>query len=632
MTAYRYVIVACARWETPYISEWIAYHKAIGFDHIYLYCNDDDETQLRRQVFAEPHVNAFVTFRHFVGQGQQSSMYCDAMNTVRAEAEWVTFLDIDEFLVLRNVNDIHAFMAPFAQSADSVYFNWLMFGNNKFLERPPGNVLPQYTRRAASIDPHTKHLSRVSKLLPEKLALPFFPFWHGLANPLWSGLRRVNVLGDDWGDYFDDFPGRATNIVADAELARKIAAVGAVNHYAFKSEADFALRTQRGLGGNFSGQIKWAELLRAGQHQQYLRELDTTEDTYLRDFAKNHDLRSALTAQPASRRIAARNTSWQAELELDARTGRILHTTNGSTGNYHERQGLLIVDWDHWPLEVFAEVDGIHQTVFAARPSANPAVSANISLNRALTAQIGASAIPVASVCVRIPGGDTLHLRPGTSDIPVFLAIFSAGEYANLNGFHGVKTIIDLGANTGLSAVYFSRIYPDAKIIAVEPESGNFRMMQLNLHGLRNVEPLHAAIWSHDTRLEIDAVENGVRRQDWAFRSREVGHGGDKVQALSMATLLTRYEIDTIDILKVDIEGAEVELFSPGSESWLSKGRCLVVETHDRFRPGSDAAVTRTLAASHQEMQAHGEARVFVRRDLLQTALPPGMVLKASPP
>jgi hypothetical protein len=321
-------------------------------------------------VFAEPHANGFVTFRHFVGQGQQSLMYCDAMNTVRAEAEWVAFLDIDEFLVLRNVNDVHAFMAPFAPSADSVYFNWLMFGNNGFLERPPGNVLPQYIRRASLIDAHTKHLSRVSKLLPEKLALPFFPFWHGLANPLWSGLRRVNVLGDDWGDYFDDFPKRAMDIVADAALAGKIASVGAVNHYAFKSEADFALRTQRGLGGNFGGQIKWAELLRAGQHQQYLRELDTTEDTYLRDFANDHGLApQQVSAQPSRRRILARNASWQAELELDAGSGRILHCSNGSTGNYHERQGLLIVDWDHWPLEVFTDVGGIHQTVFTARPS-----------------------------------------------------------------------------------------------------------------------------------------------------------------------------------------------------------------------------------------------------------------------
>jgi hypothetical protein len=381
LAKYRYVIVACARWETPYIGEWIAYYKAIGFSHIYLYCNDDDATGLRTEVFAESSNHDFVTFRHFLGQGQQSLMYHDAMNTVRAEADWVTFLDIDEFLVLRNVDDVHAFMAPFENSTDSVYFNWLMFGNNGFLVRPPGSVLNQYTRRSASLDPHTKHLSRVRKLIPEKMAMPFFPFWHGLADPLWSDVRRVNVLGDDWGHYLDDFPKRATDILDDPVLVQKITSTAVVNHYGLKSEADFTLRAQRGLEGNFGGQIKWAEIVRNGEHKRVLRELDATEDTYMRDFANDRDLtpsqrfdsgvRSPLAVQQPVRRVLARNASWQAELELDASTARVMHCTNGSTGNYKECQGLLVVEWDHWPLEIFSDVDGIHQSIFAAKPSFN---------------------------------------------------------------------------------------------------------------------------------------------------------------------------------------------------------------------------------------------------------------------
>ncbi len=43
---YKFSIAACARWETKNISEWIAYHRAIGFEHIYLYCNDNDPAEL----------------------------------------------------------------------------------------------------------------------------------------------------------------------------------------------------------------------------------------------------------------------------------------------------------------------------------------------------------------------------------------------------------------------------------------------------------------------------------------------------------------------------------------------------------------------------------------------------------
>jgi len=142
-------------------------------------------------------------------------------------------------------------------------------------------------------------------------------------------------------------------------------------------------------------------------------------------------------------------------------------------------------------------------------------------------------------------------------------------------------------------------------------------MLELNVRGLRNVEPLHAAIWSHDTELEIDSTENGVRRDDWAFRSREVGQGGDRVCALSIATLLANYQIESVDILKVDIEGAEVELFSANAANWLPRIKYIVVETHERFRPGSDAIVTRAMAATHAELEQHSEDRIFIRRDLL---------------
>ena len=626
MAQHRYVIVACARWETPYIREWIAYHQAIGFDHIYLYCNDDDPAEFQAEVFADPAARDFVTLRHFAGQGQQSAMYRDAMQTVRAAAEWVTFLDIDEFLVLRTVNNVHSFMAPFEACADSVYFNWLMFGNNAFVDRPAGSVLQNYTRRSASLDPHTKHITRVTKLTSEKLAAPSWPFWHGLANPLWSDLRRVNVLGQDWGHYLDNFPERAATILADADLTQQLVAVAAVNHYVFKSEADFTLRAQRGLGGQFVGQIKWAELHRSGEHKVILQALNETEDTYLRDFANQGRMHSHAAIRHGSvRRIPARNTSWQSELELDDTAGRVTNRANGAGGTFKERQGLLVIEWDHWPLEVFVEINGVYQGIRNTVPPAQ----GPIGLNRPLGARLGDAVVPVASVCVHVPEGGVLHLRPGTSDIPVYLAIFVTGEYDLLSNLPAVNTIIDLGANTGLSAAWFSRIYPDATIIALEPEAGNYRMLELNVQGLRNVEPLHAAIWSHDTELEIDSTENGVRRDDWAFRSREVGQGGDRVRALSIATLLANYQIETVDILKVDIEGAEVELFAANPANWLPRVKYLVVETHERFRPGSDTIVTRAMAATHAELEQHSEDRIFIRRDLIsaETTSRPAMAL-----
>ncbi len=46
MSQHRYSIVTPARWEAESIVEWLIYHRSIGFDHVYLYCNDDDASEL----------------------------------------------------------------------------------------------------------------------------------------------------------------------------------------------------------------------------------------------------------------------------------------------------------------------------------------------------------------------------------------------------------------------------------------------------------------------------------------------------------------------------------------------------------------------------------------------------------
>src|SRR5690242_5195339 len=103
--------MACARWETPYITEWLLYHRAIGFDHVYLLCNDDDPTELYSRVLPFLEGPApFVTFRHFPFQGQQFHAYMHGLRVWKHETEWLMFLDIDEFLCIRNHTGIQRFL------------------------------------------------------------------------------------------------------------------------------------------------------------------------------------------------------------------------------------------------------------------------------------------------------------------------------------------------------------------------------------------------------------------------------------------------------------------------------------------------------------------------------------------
>lgn len=88
----------------------------------------------------------------------------------------------------------------------------------------------------------------------------------------------------------------------------------------------------------------------------------------------------------------------------------------------------------------------------------------------------------------------------------------------------------------------------------------------------------------------------------------------EQVPGYRLATILGLAGFETVDILKVDIEGAEFELFSSAVQDCLHRVGLIIVETHDRFRPGSEAAVRRAVQPLFRELPRRGENLFFVRR------------------
>src|SRR4051794_24548446 len=102
---YRYSLVACARWEEKDVLERVQYHWTLGFDHIYLYSNDDDPMPTFRMLTPYLFGSApFITFRHVPKRDpttpQQADIYFHFLRNYKQETEWFSFLDIDGFLVL----------------------------------------------------------------------------------------------------------------------------------------------------------------------------------------------------------------------------------------------------------------------------------------------------------------------------------------------------------------------------------------------------------------------------------------------------------------------------------------------------------------------------------------------------
>jgi len=185
------------------------------------------------------------------------------------------------------------------------------------------------------------------------------------------------------------------------------------------------------------------------------------------------------------------------------------------------------------------------------------------------------------------------HIRPKTSDVPTFAQIFEHREYdVELN--REPLTIIDAGANIGLSAIYFANRFPNAKIIAIEPETSNFAMLKHNVAPYQNVTPIQAALWDDDG--EIEVVDVGIGH--WGFQARTAGASETvchRVPAFTVRSIMERFEMSHVDVLKVDIEGAEKEVMD-ASANWIDDISMLIIELHDRLKPGCTQALQQATA------------------------------------
>ena len=169
-----------------------------------------------------------------------------------------------------------------------------------------------------------------------------------------------------------------------------------------------------------------------------------------------------------------------------------------------------------------------------------------------------------------------LFVRRGTSDVSVFEKIFVWREH-DIPCKSNVETILDCGANTGIAAVWFATRFPESKVFAIEPDLENFTLLCRNISPYRNIIPLHAAVWS--TSCYVVLQNPGVEPDAFKFEicSQDTPNS---VRAIDISSICATYELTSIDILKMDIEGGERIVFSVDCDDWLTRTQLLLIELH----------------------------------------------------
>lgn len=213
--------------------------------------------------------------------------------------------------------------------------------------------------------------------------------------------------------------------------------------------------------------------------------------------------------------------------------------------------------------------------------------------------------------CFRLRyNGMDICLRGQTVDFFVFNSIFGNGEYDFHVGFKP-EYIVDAGAFTGISALYFHKKYPQAKIIAVEPERSNFDLLVRNTRSFRDIYPVRGGVFGEDISLAITDTDS----EKYAFRVEECKIAGESVPGYTIGKLMKEFQLPRIDILKMDIEGAEYSVFRNDPESWLTEVRILVMELHEHIYPGVQELVMSTLERFGFRIYRKGENLIATRED-----------------
>jgi len=211
---------------------------------------------------------------------------------------------------------------------------------------------------------------------------------------------------------------------------------------------------------------------------------------------------------------------------------------------------------------------------------------------------------------VRLPGFRfPLFYRPGTSDADVIHQVFVRREYEFAAGLPAVEFIVDCGANIGTSAFYLLHRHPGARVVVVEPDAGNMAVCRRNLAPFGGqVTYVQAGVWSTTVPLVVERGQFGDGGE-WSFQVRpaEPGECVD-VSALTISDLMAAVAFPRIDLLKVDIEAAEREVFGHGSHEWLSRTRNLVIELHGAE---CEKAVGTALTDFESQVARSGELTLY---------------------
>ena len=182
--------------------------------------------------------------------------------------------------------------------------------------------------------------------------------------------------------------------------------------------------------------------------------------------------------------------------------------------------------------------------------------------------------------------GKKVHYRSSTSDMTLIYEILLQSKYKSEYFFPeeiAPKVIFDIGGNIGITAIYLSKLFPDAVIYSFEPMVENFEILEKNIQFYQNIKAFNYGLGSENGNFKVYLSNDS---ENFGGTSFYPNADGNKVESYVLCEvkdindIIKKFNIKSIDLIKIDTEGAEYDILTSIEEEVLRSASWVTGELH----------------------------------------------------
>jgi len=246
-------LCAIVKDENEYLPEWLEYHKLLGVDRFYIYDNGS-AVPVRKTLERDVASGRVIVF-DFPGHAKQVEAYLNCSRRLEGKSEWVGFIDVDEFIVLKRGEDLRQFMPQF-YGYGGLAINWQTFGPSGHKTKPEGLQIENFLMKGPIDFDWNQHVKTIARPV---CVYMFLNCHYANYHP---GYMSVNERG--------------AAVPGPFSLPVSVDAIQ-VNHYFTRSYEEFCKKSARGAADGTSKRMEFYDIIEKG--------CSSVKDDYLLKYA-----------------------------------------------------------------------------------------------------------------------------------------------------------------------------------------------------------------------------------------------------------------------------------------------------------------------------------------------------------